>query len=169
MPNPEDPEVRWPVGLNPDGSEVGLRSLDGTPVPEVVSYIVEEEVGWVTVANPGKGLLLGYLWPTRDYPWFSIWSEQNDGKPTARGIEFGTTGLHQTGHGLVAKGKIFDRQLFRFIDADESQTFRYAAFLAKIPADYAGSARVEYKDSGVSIFERGNESRMIRLETGNLF
>ena len=99
----------------------------------------------------------------------SIWSGLKDGKPTARGIEFGTTGLHQTGHGLVAKGKIFDRHLFRFIDADESQTFRYAAFLAKIPADFVGAERVEDRDDGVSIFERGNESRKIRLETGQLF
>ena len=169
MPHPEDPEVRWPNALQLDGTEVDLRFLKDDPSPNVVSFIVDDEYGWVTATSPDTGLLLGYLWKTSDYPWLNIWRHVKDGKPIARGLEFGTSGLHRPGHDLVAKGRIFDQALYRYIDADETQTFKYAMFLVEIPNDFAGVKTVTYANSKITVAESGGEKREIDMVAFNLF
>jgi hypothetical protein len=52
-------------------------------------------MGWVTTTTASKELLLGYLFSTTDYPWLNLWRHVQAGHPFARGLEFGTTGLHQ--------------------------------------------------------------------------
>ena len=167
MPNPEEPPVWWPNALR-EGHPVDLRHLTDDHNPNVVSYVVDEEYGWVTAASVSKGLLIGYLWRVREYPWLNIWRNTADGKPTARGLEFGTTGLHQPFETLVAKGRIFGRPLYEYIDANGSATRSYAAFLTKIPAGYRGVAKVSYDGAKLTIAERGS-SRNITIETGSLF
>jgi len=169
MPTPEDPESHWPEGLLPAGTRVDLRFLRGDPAPWVATFRIEETYGWVTAATPSRNLLFGYLWPTVDYPWFNLWSRQVEGKPVARGLEFGTSGLHRPGPDLVAKGKIFGSPLFRFIDADQSQTLAYAGFLMPIPPDFKGTARVDHRDGRLTVHERGDSQRTWTMETGSLF
>jgi hypothetical protein len=169
MPTPEVPEVRWPNALQMDGTKVDLRHLTDDSSPGVVSYIVEEEYGWTTAINASEGLLIGYFWPTADYPWFDAWRHVKDGKPFARGLEFGTTGLHQPGPVLVEKGKIFDQKIFRFIDANETQVFSYANFLMEIPKDFAGVAAIDYTGDTLVIREDGGHSRTLTMDVGTLF
>ena len=169
MPNPEETEARWPQAFQINGTEVDLRFLQDDPSPNVVSFIVEEDIGWVTATSPDNGLLLGYIWKTEDYPWGNIWRHVKDGKPFARGLEFGTSGLHRPGYDLVAKGRIFDRPLYRYIDADEKQSFTYAMFLAEIPGDFAGVASVAYTDSEILILEEGDQARQVSLGTFEMF
>lgn len=168
MPNPEDPEVRWPEALKMDGAEVDLRFLEDDPAPTVVSYIIEEEYGWVTATSPETGLLLGYLWKTSDYPWLNIWRHVKDGKPVARGLEFGTSGLHQPGKDLVAKGRIFDRPLYRYIDASETQAYPYAMFLLEIPEGFEGVGSVSYQGKTLEVVEVGT-GRSFKLIAPDMF
>ena len=167
LPNPEEPPVWWPQAMQ-EGRAVDLRHLTDDHNPNVVSYVVDEELGWVTAASPSKGLLIGYLWRVREYPWLNIWRNVEGGKPTARGLEFGTTGLHQPFETLVAKGRIFGRRLYDYLDANGAATRSYAAFLAKIPAGYRGVAKVSYDGAKLSIAERGSAGT-IAIETGPLF
>jgi hypothetical protein len=169
MPNPENPEVAWPKALNLKGEEVDLRQLSDDHSPGVVSYVVEDEYGWITAASPSSGLLIGYIWDSEEYPWINMWRNVRDGKPHARGLEFGTTGLHQPGPALVEKGKIFDEQLFRFIDADETQRFSYACFLVEIPNVWVGTKNVHYDGDSLTVQEMGGGGKRIRLRTGPLF
>ena len=167
MPNPEEPAVWWPQAMQ-EGRSVDLRRLTDDHNPNVVSYVIDEEYGWVTAASPSKGLLIGYLWRVREYPWLNIWRNVERGKPTARGLEFGTTGLHQPFETLVAKGRIFGRRLYSYLDANAATTRSYAAFLAKIPAGYQGVAKVSYDGTKLTLTERGS-SRTFSIETGSLF
>jgi hypothetical protein len=169
MPEPEKPEVHWPMAKQMDGAEVNLRYLKDDPSPNVVSFIIEEEYGWVTATSPESGLLLGYLWKSSDYPWLNIWRHVKDGKPFARGLEFGTSGLHRPGSDLVAKGRIFDRTLYRYIDADEKQSFRYAMFLVEVPRNFDGVASLEYADSKIRVTESGPRVRKVNIEAFSLF
>lgn len=156
MPNPEHPSVVWPQALK-DGQPVNLRHLTNDPLPNVVSYVIDEEYGWTTAASLSQGLLLGYVWKRDDYPWFNAWRHVENGKPRARGLEFGTTGLHQPYPVLVKKGRIFGRPLFAYLDAGETQTRSYGCFLAKIPKDYKGVERIVVTSGQVVIHERGGE------------
>lgn len=167
MPNPEGPSVFWPQALN-DGQPVNLRKLVDDPNPNVVSFVVDEEYGWVTASNAAKGLLIGYLWKTAEYPWLNIWRHVEGGKPLARGLEFGTTGLHQPFSALVKKGKVFGRTVFDWLEPEETHTRSYAAFLFKAPAGFQGAGQVSYRDGKLTVRER-NGRRVLEMEAGNLW
>lgn len=147
MPNPEYPTVVWPQALK-DGMPVSLRFLKDDPMPNVVSYVIDDEYGWVTALHPGKRLVLGYVWKTAEYPWLNIWRDVQNGKPFARGLEFGTTGLHQPYPVLARKGRMFGRSLFGFFDANETHTRSYQVFLATLPATASGIEQLRRTGSG---------------------
>ncbi len=159
LPNPEEPSFYWPQALNQDGQIVNLRRLRGDHHPNVTSFTIDESIGWVTAATPQQGLLIGYLWPTSDYPWLDIWRNSKDGKPNARGLEFGTTGLHQPFPILMEKGRIFGRKLFDYLDAGESATKRFAMFLLMVPDDFKGVAPLQLNDDSILLTERGDTKR----------
>ncbi len=165
LPNPEEPAVWWPQALR-DGETVNLRYLRDDPAPNVVSYTIDEEHGWTTAVNPGRGLLVGYIWPAADYSWFNAWRHVENGKPFARGLEFGTTGLHQPFPVLIRKGTIFGRSILAYLDADETVERSYAVFLSKAPADHPGVARVVLEDGRIVVNSRGRGR--LTIETDGL-
>jgi hypothetical protein len=168
LPNPEQPEIRWPQAIK-QGNPVDLRRLTNDPDPNVVSFIIDGELGWVTATNASKELLLGYLFKTADYPWLNLWRHVQAGKPLARGLEFGTTGLHQPFTVLIGKPQIFGKPTFAYLDAGESATRRYTAFLAKVPNDFAGVDSVLYRDGSILIQERGGNGRRVVINAGAMF
>jgi hypothetical protein len=168
LPNPESAAVKWPFALK-DGAPVDLRRLTSDPNPAVSSFVIDDEYGWVTAVTASKNLLLGYIWKTSEYPWLNIWRHVQSGKPLARGLEFGTTGLHQPFGILVTKGSIFGRRLFAYLDAGESATRSYAAFLMETPGDFAGVESVAYSGGRLVVRERKQPARELALTGVELF
>lgn len=125
---PDQAPVPWPRAHSSD-----IRYLTTDPLPNVVSYIIEAENGWVTAASPTAGLVLGYLWKTSDYPWLNLWRDVAKGRPAARGLEFGSTGLHQPYPELVRRGRMLGRPLFSFLDAGQTVERTYSLFLRSLP------------------------------------
>lgn len=157
LPNPEDPSVYWPAALK-DGQLVDLRHLKDDPLPDVVSYVIDQPIGWTTASNPKQRLLIGYLWKTSEYPWFNVWRHVDEHRrPLARGLEFGTTGLHQPFAELLKKGSIFGRPLFAYLDSGESVSRSWVSFLVAIPDNWRGVESVAVKAGHLSITERGPE------------
>jgi hypothetical protein len=115
----------------------------------------------VTACNPGKNLMLGYVWETKDYPWINFWRSMDKGVPMAFGMEFGTTGLHEPFPVIAKKGKIFGQNIYAFIDANEVISKSFTAFLAKIPSDYKGVEKIEINNSLIVIKEKSKISRDI--------
>lgn len=166
LPNPEEPSFHWPQALNQDGAVVNLRHLTTDPNPNVVSFQIEETLGWITAATPAKGLLIGYLWKTAEYPWVSVWRDVRNGRPSARGLEFGTTGLHQPFPILARKPRIWDSPTFQYLDAGETAARSYAAFLLPVPADFEGVASIRIEGGEIVVRERrANNPRRFTLPT----
>ena len=151
LPNPEEPSVVWPVAEKKDGTEVDLRRFSDNTEPAVVSFVIDAEYGWTTAANADKGLLIGYLWKTDDYAWYDDWRNVRDDRPFARGLEFGTSGLHQPFPVLVRKGKIFDRQIFVHIDAGETVTRSYMNFLTVVDDGLTGVRNVAFDGASLRL------------------
>lgn len=151
--------IRWPH-MKIEDQLIDLRRLlpspQGVTGHDVSSFVFDDTSGrgWVTAVHPGSELLLGYVWETKDYPWLNIWRYRRDGKVMARGLEFGTTGLHQPFQALVARGRILDRPLLTYLDAGKTVTRKYLMFLAKVPRDYAGVSRLELAKGGLTLVER---------------
>jgi hypothetical protein len=162
LPDIEEPVLYWPKIVF-DGELVDLRSFENIHGPDVVSFafVDSEKYGWVTACNPLKGLMIGYFWKLSDYPWFRIWRNISDGKYVACGIEFGTTPLPLPFSDIIAKGKIFNRSTYEYIDADQTIEKSYTAFLSRIPSDYNGVGAIQFTDSTLILKEHGNNSRDI--------
>jgi hypothetical protein len=167
LPSPEQPKVEWPNALN-NGKPVDLRRLANESAPDVVSYTIDEDYGWVTASSVSNGLLIGYVWKTSDYPWFNAWRNTENGRPAARGLEFGTTGLHQPFPILVKKGRIFDRPLYAYLDTGQTESRSYVCFLFRIPQDYKGVSHVTYAHGRLQVQERDG-GRELTMLVGNLF
>ena len=168
LPNPEQPEIRWPQATK-DGKPVDLRRLTTNPDPNVTSFVIDGDLGWVTATNAARELAVGYIFRTADYPWLNIWRHVQNGKPLARGLEFGTTGLHQPFPVLIGKPQIFGRPTFTYLDAGESATRSYSAFLIKVPQDFAGVGRIQYRDGRIVVHERGDKGRELRMAADRLW
>ena len=168
LPIPENPVVHWPNALK--GTQlIDLRRLLDDSDPNVVSFTFEEHIGWITASSLSEGLLIGYLWDTREYPWLNVWRYAKNGKPEARGLEFGTTGLHQPFPVLVQKRQIFNRPIYTYLDTGQTSTRNYLAFLFKIPKNYRGVARVTYETGKITLHEQGSgPKRTLKMKTGNL-
>ena len=168
LPNPEQPEIRWPAAIH-DGKPVDLRRLTNDPEPNVTSFVIDGDLGWVTATNASKELLIGYMFRTADYPWLNIWRHVQSGKPLARGLEFGTTGLHQPFGVLMGKPRILGRATFTYLDAGQSATRLYTTFLMKVPHNFAGVERVLYQAGRIVVQERGGNGRELTMSVDHLF
>jgi hypothetical protein len=164
LPFPEEPVLYWPMIVH-NGALVDLRRLTTSHEPGVVSFVFPDSLkyGWVTAMNPVKGLLVGYLWELNEYPWLDIWRHIQDGRPAARGMEFGTTGLHQPFGALIRKGSIFGRPLFEYLDSGQTATKSYVLFLAKVPSGFAGVRDVRLQNGDIVIREQGEGGREITV------
>ena len=146
-----------------------MRRMSDKEEPSVTSFVIDEDLGWAIASNGKRGLLFGYVWKRRDYPWFNHWWKLKDGKPYARGLEFGSTGLHQPFSVLVRKREIFGRQLFEHLDTGKKTTKGYACFLAKVPEDFMGVERLSIEGDSLLIVERAKDRpRSIKIETEGL-
>jgi len=175
IPKSRETAEVWPQ-IVIDSRSVDLRRLRGatadTTRSDVSSFVFAESdvYGWVTACNPSRRLLLGYFWKTKDYPWLNIWRYIHQGQVAARGLEFGTTGLHQPFPGLVKTNRILTRPLYEYADANQTISKSYAVFLLKIPEDYRGVAAVSYSAGRLQVKEQGESNpRVLAMEVGKLF
>ncbi len=163
VPKSRESAASWPQ-LMIDGRAVNLREFKnaGPQVTgsDVTSFVFadESQFGWVTACNPRVGLLIGYLWKTTEYPWLNIWRYRYKGRVTARGLEYGTTGYHQSYPVLVKTGRILNRPLFEYIDAGGTVSKSYAVFLVKIPSDFRGVSRVSSQKGRLVLVERRKQN-----------
>ena len=86
----------FPRGIADTSGNVFDLTLSDTPQSYVSTHIVEDTTAWITIASPMHRLLVGYVWKQTDYPWVHIWHDTKNGTITAKGLEFGTTGLGDT-------------------------------------------------------------------------
>lgn len=163
----------WPKVKLKDGKQVDLRYLEKFFEPGLTSFVVTEEFGWSTAASPEHGLLIGFIWRTSDYPWFNVWRHTKADQPSARAMEFGTTGGHKTFDELVAKKEIMDKPLFEWIDSAERKAKEYMIFLTEIPKDYSGTEKISFSAgdqdtpspdaTGSIVIEEQGTDRAIRI------
>jgi len=162
--NQEEPVLKWPEARH-NQKKINLRKFqDEWPRVSTFVFPKNEKYGWVTAANPGRNLLLGYLWKTEDYLWINFWRHMEKGVPLAYGMEFGTTGLHEPFPVVAKKAKIFDRNIFEFIDANEVIHKSFTGFLAKIPFDYKGVEKIEITESAIILSEKFRKSSDIIIQ-----
>lgn len=170
-PPTEKETIKWP-NAELKGFQDDLRYLTGVgPEQLVLSFTLDhnQEYGWVSAINASKGLLIGYLWPIKEYPWLNVWLSQWGHVIGSRGLEFGTTGLHQPFDVITAIDSIFNQQLCEYIAPNETVTKSYIAFLSAIPKDYKGVKDITYINNKIKIIEyNADPKRDIVINTSDI-
>lgn len=160
--------VNWPLVMDDNNNTFDLRR-PGQNYNSVFSFIVDpkDKYGWITSYSATHDLVLGYVWIRNDYPWINLWQHFENSNIKYRGLEFGTTGLHQPFSVIIANNnlEIFNERTVAYIDAGEQVTKAYSFFLAPVRKNFVGVENIEINDGMISIIEKSNG---IGIECGRI-
>jgi hypothetical protein len=155
--------VNWPIVYDGDGKQFDL-SHSKHRYNSVFSFIVnaEEEYGWITAYSSTHNLALGYIWQRKDYPWINLWQHFENGNIKYRGLEFGTTGLHQPFNEIIENHniKVFNEPALAYIDAGQTVAKGYSFFLIPVHKDFKAVERIEIIDAMVTLIENNSNERI---------
>jgi len=167
-PNPSAFEYTWPIGFIDSSKNTLDLTRSSMHYSYVTTHIFSDSIGWVIASSPKRGLLVGYIWKTREYPWINIWNQLVDGKLWAKGLEFGTTGIGRSYPELLEKDTRFHgRNSFFFLDAKETVEKSYICFEIKIPVNFNGVSEVILDKNKICIYEKkriGNNKFSIPIQ-----
>ena len=162
-------EYRWPQAYSDSLKNTIDLTRSNHPGGYVSTHVIDGETGWATAANPEKGLLMGYVWKTADYPWLHVWHGLKDGKLWAKGLEFGTTGLGDTFSPEKRAAITFHgRNNNLFVDSKSSVIKSYLCFLMRIPKEFSGVDSISYTEKQITVNYRSGvklvpETAIIKL------
>jgi len=122
----------------------------------------DRDIAFVAALNYRLGLVLGYCFPRKAFPWVAIWEEncarQNspwNGKTRARGVEFGTTPMPIGKRETFANGPLFGTPTFQCIPAAGRLQVSYVIFLAPVSREWREILDVEIGKDAIAIVGTG--------------
>jgi hypothetical protein len=165
---PLDYAAQWPFGIMEDMDTMNVSKPDNA-YSSVFSYTIKKgaEFGWITAYDPENKLLIGYLWNRGDYPWISLWQDFDEkGSIRFRGLEFGTTGMHKSYKEIIEEGnhRVFGEDSYKYIDAGETQSRSYLAFMSETPAGFTGAGDVNFENDKLTITDT-TTGKQITIQT----
>ena len=159
--------VQWSTVADDSNNEFDLRYSNHV-FNSVYSFVVNpnEKYGWITSYSPAHQLIFGYVWLRKSFPWINLWQHFEEGKIKYRGLEFGTTGLHQSFQTIWKNNmfKVLGENTTVYIDAGEKISYQYACFLCEVKEEITGIKNVEIKDDRIIL----TTQNMQTLEAGSI-
>lgn len=138
-----DAAFAWPLAPGTDGNSVDLREIfikEGMGFVAAAQQTAGRKHGFVAVCSESKGLAVGYVFCSADFPWLTIWEENRarhsapwHGRVQARGMEFGTTPLPLGNEVVDARGPLFGVPTSRIIHPHETLRAPWLLFAAQTP------------------------------------
>ena len=164
IPPSEENIFDWPDAVL-QGDSIDLRVVEPSnyPTSSVVSFVYDnnDSLGWVTAVNPTSKTVLGYIWYQEQYPWFNLWTKLEQNVPVARGLEFGTTGLHKPWPELIQTGQILQTPLYETIMPTQKVYKIYFAFLGNLPENFLGVESLGLNDQSITLTETGANREVV--------
>lgn len=123
----------------------------------------EREDEFITAIHTETNLLIGYLFPRKDFPWVQHWMHYPDDGAYAWGLEFGMQPYDMTKAEIVALSPMFDTPTFRWLPAKSKLSARFLMFAAEVPPgfDRVDDVRLE---SGKLVIENRALGRRVMLD-----
>lgn len=151
-------EFVWPLLTTADGEEIDLRAAPNPPnsMEDHTAHRLDpqRQYAFVTALHPEKRLLLGYLFPTEQYPWLQIWEHYPPTGIMARGLEFGSQAFDLPRRTVVTQNKLFDQLLYRWLPAQASIEGNFLMFWTRTPEGFQGVDDIQWKDGELRIEDR---------------
>jgi len=130
----------WPNAPRSDGGVADLRCFTSAPKSSAyTAHLMDSKADAFFLAfSPALGLVFGYVWNPRDFPWMGIWEENCsragspwNGETLARGMEFGVSPFPETRRAAVDRGRMFDTPTFRWLPANGRLDTEYSIVLRR--------------------------------------
>ena len=160
-------EFSWPHAPAEDGSTMNISKpflRSGTGFVAAALLNPERELTFVAALNFRLGLLLGYCFPRKAFPWVAVWEEncaRQDspwkGKTQARGVEFGTTPMPVGKREAFANGPLFGTPTFQCVPAMGKLRVNYAIFLAPVNAAWSEIVDIECGKQAITVVGNTHE------------
>lgn len=91
---------------------------------------------YVTAIDTESNLLLGYLFPRKDYAWVQHWMNYPAGGAYSWGLEFGMQPYDMTKADIVALTPMFGAPTFRWLPAKSKLAAKFLMFVTKVPQGF---------------------------------
>ena len=125
---PEAPGLRTPkVNLRETPTELNI--LDHSTCLMDTS----RRLAFITVLNPQKRLLLGYLFKPQEYPWTQNWEYYPPDRKMARGLEFSTQPFDVPRREVVQLNSMFEAPVYRWLPARTTIDSSFLMFYTHTP------------------------------------
>jgi hypothetical protein len=163
----------WPLAPRQGGGTANLAvPFVKTGTGYVASVLLKgsRKTGYIAVLNWRLGMVAGYLFRPKDFPWVAVWEENCcrsalpwSGRTQARGMEFGTTPMPVGREEMFERGKLFGKNGWTRIAGKGSRSATYLAFLARVPKSWRSIRDIRWHNNEIVVSgpERG---RYVRLE-----
>lgn len=171
-----DREFRWPRAPRGTGGAADLSipfRERGKGFVAAVLLDAGREIQFVAALNWRLGLVAGYVFRDKDFPWVAVWEENRareyapwKGTTRARGMEFGTTPMPIGKEATFLAGKLFDTPGWARIPARGTQNVTYAAFLAEVPKSWRSIRDIRIAKNGLAIKGSGAHDKVTIAAAG---
>jgi hypothetical protein len=149
---PPNHEFAWPVLTGAGGETYDLRPMQKKEQAGAYSALLMDpsrRTQFFTLYHPRHRVLVGYTFPAETNPWLADWQENKrnssppwNGQVIARGLEFGNSPFAEGLRKAIERGSLFGVPAYSWIGAREKRRTEFTVFLARIGADYPGTADV---------------------------
>ncbi|MEZ5363279.1 MAG: hypothetical protein R2748_13285 [Bryobacterales bacterium] len=139
-------EFEWPMAPLQSGGKVDLRAapVDHDSLDHTGHLMTKGgPYAWVTAVHPKRGLVLGYLFKTSEYPWLQTWENYPAQGMMARGLEFGTQAFDLPRRQVITENRLFGELLYRWLPAMSKIETTYLMFWSPTPEGFSGVSSVE--------------------------
>jgi hypothetical protein len=137
-------EFDWPHVPTRDGGTADLQVF--TDVPRSSGFTTtlmdpSRDQAYFLAWSPSTKVLLGYVWPQKDFPWLGIWEENYcrsfppwNRDALTRGMEFGASPFPESRRSMIERPPLFGHPGYRWIPARTAVTVEYCAFITSAEA-----------------------------------
>jgi hypothetical protein len=157
-------DFTWPAAPGLDGGKVDMRTTPSEPhyLDHTATLLdPSREYEWTTALNLKKGLLLGYLFRRKDYPWLQTWGSYPPTGKLARGMEFSTQPYDVPRREAVGWGTMLGEPTFRWLPAKSSVQTRFLFFYTRVPSGFAKTDDVWMENGRIVVEDHGSGKQIV--------
>lgn len=164
---PSDKEFTWPMAPGLNGKMIDLRAAPTAPNSgdHTTSLMdTSRPTAFVTMLNPRRRMMLGYVFRPGDYAWTQNWEFYPSTGKLARGLEFSTLPFDLPRRQVTDENTMFGTRLYRWLPAKSKITSRFLMFYTPTPAGMRKVDKV-WIENGAIFIEDATTKLVVRLPT----
>jgi hypothetical protein len=158
-------EFDWPMAPAVGGKIVDLRSAGTGVSGDHTASLMDPErpYGYVTILNPKRQLLLGYIFRQSEFPFVQNWEYYPANGHLARGLEFSTQPWDCPRRESIGANPTLGAPTFRWLGAKARIASRFLMFWTRVPESLTGVRDVRLENGDIVV--TGDPSETFTLKT----